>query len=169
VSQKGFSLLEVLIAFAIMVVILGAAFTSQSGSIASSTRNRSIMIATHLARNLINEEEIKYEGVPLDRLPEKTPGQFPAPNDQFRYTVEYAKVDFSVLTDILARAAEKEKQESGTSDEQAGTVMRIFKDYLEKSVRRMTVTVEWPDGDGFSSQTFTQLLVNYDAELSLTL
>jgi prepilin-type N-terminal cleavage/methylation domain-containing protein len=168
IKQQGFTLLEVMIAFAIIVVILAAAFTAQSGSLASSTRNRSIIIATSLARNLINEQELKYEGLPMSRLPEKSgPENFPAPNDKIKWTITYSKVDFSALTDLIARATKDEKKSGG--DDQSQTILRIFKEYLEKSVRRMTVTIEWPDGGGSSSQTFTQLLVNYDEELSVAI
>lgn len=167
-NQKGFTLLEVMIAFAIIVVILAAAFTTQGNSLASSSRNRNIVVATNLARNLINEQEVKYEGMPLSRLPEaEGPTNFAAPHATFKWTVKYTKVDFSALTDLIARAS-KEKGKEGT-DEQTGTILRIFKEYLEKSVRRMTVTIEWADGGGTSSQSFTQLLVSYDEELSVSI
>lgn len=167
-NQRGFTLLEVMIAFAIMVVIITAVFTVQGGGLASSGRNKNIMVATHLARNLINEEELKYEGVPFDNLPEKRSDSFEGYKG-FKYTVEYKKVDFSALTDLFVRAMSMEKEKGGSVDENAGTVMRVFKEYLEKSVRRMTVTIEFEEGTGTSTQTFTQLLVNYDAEMSLTI
>lgn len=167
-NQKGFTLLEVMIAFAIMVVIITAVYTTQSGGLASSARNKNVVIATHLARNLINEEELKYEGLSFDRLPEKRSDNFP---DQkgFKYTVEYKKVDFSALTDLLVRAMNAEKEKGGAVDENMGTVMRVFKDYLEKSVRRMTVTIEFEEGTGTTAMSFTQLLVNYDEEVKLGL
>lgn len=169
-NQRGFTLLEVMIAFAIMVVIIAAVYTTQGGGLAASARNRNVIIATHLARNLINEEELKYEGLSFDRLPgEKRTENFPEPNKDFKYTIEYAKVDFSALTDLLARAMAAEKEKGGSVDEQTGTVMRIFKDYLERSVRRMTVTIEWPEGTGTTAQSFTQLIVNYDEEVKLGL
>ncbi len=170
-AQAGFSLLEVMIAFVLIVVIVFATVTTQSGSAASASRNRNIVIATNLARNLINQEEIKYEGLSFERLPEKEIQTFedPAAKD-FKAVVEYKKVDFSALTELIAKQSAKESEKSGgEEDPQSGTVLRIFKDYLEKSVRRMTVTIEWPEGTGTSSQTFTQLLVNYDSELKLSI
>lgn len=170
-QQSGFTLLEVMIAFAIMVVILAATFLTQGNGLASSSRNKSIIIATNLARNLINEQEVKYDGVPLDRLPEKASENFPEPHKDFKWTVAYDKVDFSALTELISRANAKQAEAKGgaapQTDSQTETVLKIFKDYLEKSVRRMTVTIEWPDGEGTTSQTFTQLVVNYDAELNV--
>lgn len=167
-SQQGFTLLEVMIAFAIIVVIIAAVYTTQGGGLAASARNKNVIIATHLARNLINEEELKYEGLSFDRLPtEKRTQNFTDQHKDFKYTIEYAKVDFSALSELLARAMKSEgEKEEGNSD-QTATVMRVFKDYLERSVRRMTVTIEWPEGEGTTAQTFTQLIVNYDEEVKL--
>jgi hypothetical protein len=132
-----------------------------------------VVIATNLARNLINQEELKIEGKSFDNLEEKRTGAFEEPNKDFKWTIEYSKVDFSALTDLIQRQAQKENEKTLNGDaneqQQTGTVLRIFKDYLEKSVRRMTVTIEWPDGKGTTTQTFTQLLVNYDTELNLSL
>jgi Tfp pilus assembly protein PilV len=169
-GQSGFSLLEVMIAFALIVVVVFVTVLTQSGSLLSSSRNKNIIIATNLARNLINEQEVKYEGLSFERLPKKESENFPAPNAAFKWTIAYDEVDFSALTDLIARQSKQESEKSGSGDDsQSQMVLRIFKDYLQKSVRRMTVTIEWPDGAGTSSQTFSQLLVNYDTEFSLAI
>lgn len=167
-GENGFSLLEVMIAFAIIVVVVFAAVITQSSSSASAVRNRNVTMATQLARNLIYEQELKYEGMSFDRLPKTESENFPEPNQNFKWTVAFEEVDFSALTDLLNRQLEKdsEKNNANQDSSQTATVLRIFKDYLQKSVRRMTVTIEWPEGTGTSSQTFTQLLVNYDQELN---
>jgi hypothetical protein len=125
------------------------------------------VIATQLARNLINQEELKREGKSLENLEEKQSGSFET-NKDFKWTIEYSKVDFSALTDLIARQANKQEEKSqGQQDpQQMQMVMRIFKDYMEKSVRRMKVTIEWPEGSGTSQQTFSELLVDYDQELN---
>jgi prepilin-type N-terminal cleavage/methylation domain-containing protein len=171
-NQKGFTLLEVLVSMALIVVVAFATILTQSGSLSASTRNRQLIVATHLARNLINKKELFVENKPLDSLPDKETGAFEEPNKDFKWTIEYTKVDFSALTDLIARKAAKdgEKNNESADDIQHGQmVMKIFKDYLEKSVRRMKVTIEWPDGKGTSNQTFAQLLVNYDQELNVGL
>lgn len=172
-GQQGFTLLEVMIALAIMVVILSSAFLTQGLSISSSARNRNIVIATNLARNLINEQEVRWEGVSLERLPKTESANFTEEAyKDFKWTITYEEVDFSSLTDMIARQAEAAADKSGKGgavDAGTETVLKVFRDYLKKAVRRMTVTIEWPDGDGKSTQTFTQLLVDHETELNLAI
>ena len=166
-KQGGFTLLEVMVAFTMIVFIVFATILAQSQGALSNVRNRNIVIATQLARNLINQEELKREGKSLENLEEKQSGSFET-NKDFKWTIEYSKVDFSALTDLIARQANKQEEKSqGQQDpQQMQMVMRIFKDYMEKSVRRMKVTIEWPEGSGTSQQTFSELLVDYDQELN---
>jgi len=169
-SERGFTLLEVLVSMALIVVVAFATILTQSGSLSASSHNRQLILATHLARNLINQKELEVENKDPDHLPDKETGAFDDPNKDFKWTIEYSKVDFGALTDLIARQSAKdgEKNNQSAEDIQHGQmVMKIFKDYLEKSVRRMKVTVEWPDGKGSSNQTFSELLVNYDQELNV--
>lgn len=160
-NQRGFTLLELMIAFALLTVILAAVFITQGTSISASTRAKNILIATNLASNLINEQELKYEGMTFEQLPKDENGNFPEPNQNYKWVIKYEEVEFQTLADILMKKNEKEGLDANTAQ-----VAKLFLDYLKKSVRRMHLTVSWPDGKGESSQTFTQLLVNYDAEFS---
>jgi prepilin-type N-terminal cleavage/methylation domain-containing protein len=161
-GQAGFTLLEVMIAFALLAGILFVAVISQSSSMVSSTRSKNILIATNLARNLMNEQEVKYEDTPFATLPVgKQTGEFPAPNTGFRWTLAFEEVDFAVLSDVIAKQAEAEKKEQEANTD---TLVKLFEEYLKKSVRKMTVTVDYPDGGATSQLSFTQLLVSYDAD-----
>lgn len=171
-NQKGFTLLEVMVSFALIVMVAFATVMAQSGSLSASSRNKNVIIATNLARNLINEKELIVEGKNFDNLPEKESQAFPDPNKDFKYTIEYSKVDFSALTDLIARQSQAEADKAGANandTQQTGMLLKMFKEYLEKSVRRMKVTIEWPEGKGTSNQTFTQLLVNYDTDFNVSI
>ncbi len=163
-NQSGFTLLEVMIAFALLAVILSSVFIAQGTSTSSSRRARFTLVATNLARNFIAEQETKYDGVSLENLPKEVTGNFEAPNQDFKWTLKYEEVDFNTLVDMMAKQAEGKDQDPNTA-----MVVKLFLDYLKKSVRRMTVTVEWPEGNGTSSQSFSQLMVNYDAEFATSL
>ena len=161
-NQKGFTLLEFLIAMALLVFVIAAAYLSQGNSLSSSLRSRNILIATNLARNFISDEELKWEGVKFEALPEQKEGKFEAPNAQFKWTLKFTKVDFSGLSDVLISKTEEGKEDKA----QTAMILKMFQDYMEKSVRRMTVTVEWPEGKGNTSMSFTEILVNYDTEFA---
>lgn len=162
-NQKGFSLLEFMIAFALLSVILASVFITQGSSISASVRNKNILIATTLARNFVNETEVKYEGLPFDRLPtgEQT-GNFKEPYQQFKWKLKFDEVDFSSLAELM----NKQNEKTADAGDQSATVLKIFADYLKKSVRKLTITLEWPEGKGTTTQTFTELFVNYDQEIS---
>jgi prepilin-type N-terminal cleavage/methylation domain-containing protein len=162
-SQKGFTLLEVMIAFALLTGILFVAVLSQSSSLLSSTRSKNILIATNLARNIMSEMEVKYESVAFDQLPKEEKGQFDAPNQAFKWELKFEEVDFAILSELIAKQAEAEKKEQEANTE---TLIRLFEEYLKKSVRRMNITVEYPDENATAKLSFTQLLVNYDAEFA---
>jgi len=162
-TQNGFTLLEVMIAFAILAFILGSVFITQSSSLSSSGRARQVTIATNLAKNFIAEREMLYENRPFDKIEPKQGGSFPAPHDQYKWKIEIAEVDFAPLTGLLLKASEASGQMNA---EQASMLLKFFEKYLKDSVRRMTVTIEYPDGKGSSNLTFTELLVNYDAEFA---
>jgi prepilin-type N-terminal cleavage/methylation domain-containing protein len=163
-SQKGFTLLEVMIAFALLTGILFVAVISQSSSLASSSRSKNILIATSLARNFINQQEVLLEGMPFNQIQSQQEGQFPDPHGEFRWTMAVEEVDFSVLSQLLGRQAEASGQQQ---EEHTATVLKLFEEYLKKSVRKMTVTIHYPDSGETSTLSFTQLLVNYDADFGI--
>lgn len=166
--EAGFTLLEFMIAFALLSVILAAVFITQTSSLASTGRARSVLVATNLARNFLNEREMRYEGVALDKLEAKQEGSFPAPHSAYKWKLEISEVDFSALSDLVSKSKTTENAANATEDStQADMLTKLFEDYLKKSVRRMTLTVQYPDGPGLSDLQFTELLVNYDAEFQV--
>lgn len=165
-SQTGFTLLEVMIAFALIVVILLTTYLTQGSSIAGSTRNKHMLEATILAKSKMAELELKYDGAALDKIDKLTTGTFDPPVPiGYTWKVEVGEIDFSILKDLfLKKDNANGKAESGQYDD---ILARTFQEYMNKSVRRMTLTVTWPVGDKSDSVSFTELLVNYDNEINV--
>lgn len=166
-NQAGFTLIEVMIAFALLAVILASVFITQTSSLSSTGRAKNVLVATNLARNFINEREVRYEGMALDKLSAKQEGTFPAPHENYRWKIEITEIDFSSLADMMAKQNAGEGAGGDPAASQGPMVAKLFEEYMKKSVRRMAVTVEYPDAGSHSSLTFTQLLVNYNEEFGV--
>ncbi len=162
-NNRGFTLLEIMVAIALLAIILVTVYGSQASSLFTSTKLRNVQIATNLARKFMHESELDLKDQNFDNLDSgESTGKFPDPFSNFSWKRKVEKVDFSALSEVLlAQAAADPNQRLSGQDE---TVAKYFQDYLGQSVRRMTVTVEWPDGDKTSSLGFTTLLVRYNAD-----
>ena len=161
--ESGFTLLEFIIALALLTVLLASTYMIQGTSLFSSVRSKNILIATNLAKNVFSKTEIEVEGVPFEQLSNEEEGSFEEPFKEFTWKRTITEVDFTTLASIMEQYSFNSEEKS--SDQNA-TVTKLFLDYLSKSVRRINITVEWPDGEEKSSLTFTELLVNYEAEFS---
>lgn len=160
-KEKGFTLLEVMIALALLSGILFVAVISQTSSLSSSSRSKNILLATSLARNFINEQELKYEDLPFDQLPKTENGKFPDPHGDYEWEIRFEEIDFSVLADLMVKTAEAQNEEM---DSNTQTVAKLFQEHMKKNIRKMVVVVKYPDSGSLSSLTFSQLLVKYDTE-----
>lgn len=163
-NAKGFTLLEFIIAIALLVFILTTAYLSQSSSLVSSTRTKNLMIATTLARNLMAESETKFDQQKFEIISKEEKGKFSEPHTNFTWKREVKEVDFTALADLMASSM-KPKDQSGVTEQQ-NMVVKLFQEYLKNSVRKMTVTIEWPEGNASGSIAFSSLLVNYDADFA---
>jgi len=165
VNSKGFTLLEIMAAMALLAVIMVTVYSTQASSLFSSTKLRNVQIATNLARKFMHESELDLEGKKLDAIDSgETTGNFTDPYGEYSWRRKVETVDFAALSEVfLAQVADDPSLNVTTQD---ASVLKYFQDYLNKSVRRMSVTIEWPDGDKKSSLSFTTLLVRYDTEFA---
>lgn len=163
-NHQGFTLLEFIIAFALLTIILSSVYITQSSSLFASVRTKNIVTATNLARNIMAESEIKLEGVKFDNISKEETGNFEVPFEKFKWKRKVEEVDFSSLAQLMAKGMNGNAKEA--PKEQDIMVAKLFEDYMKKSVRKMLVTIEWPEGNASSTLSFTTLLVNYDADFA---
>lgn len=164
-NNRGFTLLEIMAAMALLAVILVTVYSTQASSLFSSTKMRNVQIATNLARKFIHESELELEDKKLDAIDaDESTGKFEEPFAEYSWRRKVETLDFAALSEaLLANVANDPTLNISTQD---ATVLKYFQDYLNKSVRKMVITIEWPDGDKTSSLSFTTLLVKYDAEFA---
>jgi prepilin-type N-terminal cleavage/methylation domain-containing protein len=174
-NQKGFSLLEVLIAFAIITIVAAAVYIMQSNSLFSSLKSKNLLIATNLARNFIEKSELELEAKEFNLLKEKEEGKFPEPYANFRWTREVKEQDFSSLSRIVKEASRATSgANDGDASDNAGSgnenqsaqdmVVKIFENYLKDSIRTLKISITWTEDAKPKTISVTTLLVRYDAQ-----
>ncbi|OFZ17927.1 MAG: hypothetical protein A2X94_12875 [Bdellovibrionales bacterium GWB1_55_8] len=169
-NESGFTLLETLIAMAIMLVAFTAILSVQSASINASDRARQMNVVAMLAKNRMIEYEHEFEGKTFDEFKKKDAGQFKSPYEDYRWETEIKEIEFPNLN--LSSGGNKEESGGGddsASSDTASQMTKLVTNHLSKAVREATVTVFWKKGTGeqhFSVSTYWVDL-NRDFQLSL--
>lgn len=159
--QDGFTLLEVMIAVAIMVVAFTAILTSQSSSIQLVIKSKEINTATWLARNKMLESEHLFEGKPFEELEKEKEENFPEPFGQYKWRREVKEVkfpDFSLPT----------KEETGIP-EPLRIVTQTLTRYFNQTIRELVVTVEWRRGTAEQKVQVSTYLVDLSKEFDFSI
>lgn len=180
-KQRGFSLLEVLIAFAIITVVAASVYIMQSNSLFSSLRTKNMLIASNLARGFLAKSELELEPLDFNLLKEEEEGKFPEPYEEFKWKREVKEQDFSALSKIVsdlqsgvdseftAAAGGPPGADRPEASDVQTLVAKVFENYLKDSIRTLKITILWTEDGKEKSVSFTTLLVRYDAQLRTTL
>ena len=138
-GNKGFSLIEVLIAITIFSIFISAYVVSQGQNLNDSIQMQEEIILKKLTEQVLQEAILN----PPEYSPslEQTPQEKRFEDDNYenyRYTVEYKQVEIPDLSELIG--SEEESEDSGD----AGVRKRIydqFKDNIQKMVWQIRVTV----------------------------
>ena len=173
----GFTLLEVMVALAILALSLTVISQAQTMAARTVGRSKHVTIATMLARQLMVETEDKLFEEGFSDFDEEKKDNFRELGfKQYSYTLKVDKVELppNINADSLAKAA------SGGGDDSSGTgsgsgagpggggggmfaagaklmgaQFELFRNVLEQSIRRVTVRVAWKEG---SKKRFIQVV-----------
>lgn len=187
-SRRGFTLLEVMIAVAILGLSLTAIFSSEVGAANIAQRARRQNVAATLARCKMGEIEeiIAIEGLPALEKEDTDNCCEHAPVEGFecKWIVDRIILpEFGTQEDEdvssqdaskrqLTEAYDQVNQQGGTPQEviagEAGNLAMlalqlgfpILKPFLEEQVRRATVTVQWKEGNAIRGFDVIQYLVS---------
>jgi general secretion pathway protein I len=188
-EHSAFTLIEVMMAIAILAMCLTAIFASEGGAVRMSARSRRLGVATLLARCKMGEieEQVSEEGLPAlfdsgtDECCEE--GEVDGyeckweivpivlPETMFAPEEEGATGGGGGGDPLANKGSESENafdpaamMESGDTGGIAsaalGYVFPILKPAFEQQIRRATVVVQWREGDSPKELDVTQYLVS---------
>jgi prepilin-type N-terminal cleavage/methylation domain-containing protein len=151
-NDRGFTLLEVMIAMAIMLVSFSSILAIQSSSMNSALRSRQIHEVGMLARWAMAQTEVEITGKKFDEITEEISGQFEEPYQDYSWTRKVKEVKMPNLSGIAKAAQEANAgADAKSADEDKNSAIleqmtKVITNFLSKAVREVTLTVSWKRG-----------------------
>ena len=182
-GARGFTLLEVVVALAILAISLTVLLESQASSLNNAGRSRDMTVATLLTRGkMIDiEKHLFHDGFQMST--EDEDGNFGDegyPDIKWKYRISEVELDLSALTSICGtlggggkqKAAAKAAASAGAGDTGAtdcesmltnvGSMAAPFIDEMGHSMRVVDLQVTWPQGRYSESMSVRALLSRDD-------
>lgn len=156
-ASPGFSLLEVMIAVAILAVSLMAIFSLQSTSLMSSARAQKISIATQLAREKMARTLVDLDaGMVKGEFPDEKEesGRFEEekfPDYFWKLSVKKVEIPVPPAGEGLSTGDGSPAKE-GSSDVM-GKIFEMVSKQLSESSREVKLTVGWTEYDSEEEET----------------
>jgi prepilin-type N-terminal cleavage/methylation domain-containing protein len=169
-TEKGFTLLEVMIAIGVLAIGIGAILTAENNSLDVTLRAKRMTTVATLARNTIIDAERELQGKTFEEVKEKSTGKFDAPYSDYSWERVIKEVTFPNITGAGAGGGSEASAGAGGSTEVPGVerVVKIATAYLSKSTREITVTIRWTDHKEDQNFTVSQYWVDLNHEFNFT-
>jgi len=169
-ASAGFTLLETMIAMAIMMVAFSAILMVQSASINTSAKSKQMNVVGMLAKRTMIETEYEIEGKTFDEVRKEMGEAYKEPFQDYRWTRSVKEIKFPNLN--LAAAAgggDQDKSGGNTGANSAVELMtKLLTNFLSKAIREVTVTVFWKRGSGEQSFSVSTYWVDLNHEFALS-
>lgn len=162
-GEKGFTLLEVIIALAIMILALSSILTVESNSINASARARQMNIVAMLAKSKMVEVEYSLEGKTFDEVKKEDGGNFETPYEDFRWTRTITELEFPNLAPSGAQGGGGAEGSSDVTE----MLTKLVTNFLSKAMREVTVTIFWRRGTAEQKFSVSTYWVDLNHEFEL--
>ena len=159
-GNAGFTLLETLIAVAIMVMALGTILAIEGGSINASSRAQNMNIVAMLARNEMVKTEFDIEGKTFDEVDKESEGKFDPPYDNYSWKRTIKELTFPNFASLTSQ----NDAENQVSD----MLSKLFSNYLSKAMREVTVQILWTKSGKQQSASVSTYWVDLNHEFDLS-
>ncbi|MGZ3686752.1 MAG: type IV pilus modification PilV family protein [Bdellovibrionota bacterium] len=163
-AEAGFTLLEVVIAMAIMLLAMSAILSLESSSIRATENAKEMNIVAMLARNEMIFWEYKVEGQQFEGFKLEDQGVFEAPFQDYRWTMKIKELKFPDLTALMGKTGQS-KEGEGQLQEMA---LKLFSNFLTKAIRELVVTVHWDRGGKEKTFVVSTYWVDLNHEFSMS-
>lgn len=172
-NEAGFTLLEVMIALAIVLICFTAILGIQGNSINSSIRTRQNHTVAMLLKKIITETEFELEGKNFQEIGTEKSGVFEDPFQDYSWKREIKKVAFPNLMSLGGNAASGQEGSSaqsaaGNSSNITELVGQIITKFLKTALRQVEISVSWKRGTGTLTESVTIYWVDYNAQFNLS-
>jgi len=172
-NQSGFTLLETLIAMAIMLVAFASILIVESGSLDASSRARNMNIVAMLARNALIDSELLLEGKEFTAAKTEESGNFPDPYSEYQWKREIKEIKFPTLNMGTGNEEEESNQNSPNRNPDPNANMmsmlgKLIAKHLSKSIREVIVSVTWQKGGKPQTYSITWYWVNLNNDFALS-
>ncbi len=176
-NNSGFTLLETMIALAIMIVTLASIIAVESNSINATVRAKQMNTVAMLARNKMIELEYEVRGKTFDEVKKEEKGDFAEPFKDYTWSWAIKQIKFpSIGGAIGGSGAAQQGAASGGgaganaqgSNEMIAMMMRLITNYLSKALREITVTIYWQRSGKEQSFAVSTYWVDLNSEFQLT-
>jgi type II secretion system protein I len=172
-NNSGFTLLEVIIALAIMVIAFASILSVESESINASARAHQMNIVAMLAKNQMVETEYGFLGKTFDEVKKEDHGVFPEPYQDYSWNttikeIEFPALNINVAGDQSGGSGGSADQSQNQNADMVDTVSKLISQYLSQAVREVTVTINVKRGGGEQHFPVTTYWVDLNHEFQLS-
>lgn len=157
---KGFTLLETLIAMAILsgaLILLSNAWGGAFRSIKKSKQQHEVAL---LLERKLTELDLEFRGKPLSEIPESREEDFGKEFPDARWKMKSKELEFPDLSPIL------KSQENNNDGGIGETLFKALAENIKKSVKEVEVTVIVKEGKKAKHFSAVTYFVDYDQPLS---